>query len=111
MARPLRLAAMELALAMGRVNVDAMLDEISIEQFREWRGFRLLRPFGDEWRQAGMIAAAAFNANPYKKKPLMPEDFMPPTLKPPKRQSNDEITRKLQGWTALYGVKPSGQHR
>lgn len=39
-----------------------MLDSISPEQFDEWMAYYLLEPWGDEWLQAGTIAAEVRNA-------------------------------------------------
>ncbi|ADG70069.1 hypothetical protein Plim_4262 (plasmid) [Planctopirus limnophila DSM 3776] len=40
--------AMRLALAMRRVDVDAMLDEMEPEDLREWQAFASIDPFDEE---------------------------------------------------------------
>lgn len=46
---------------MQRPDVDAMLDELTPEQFDEWQAFERIEPFGDEWRQAATIASCSHN--------------------------------------------------
>lgn len=47
---------------LGRVDVDAMLDQITPEQFNEWLAYYRVEPFGDEWLAAATIAASSHNA-------------------------------------------------
>lgn len=39
-----------------------MLGEMSVQQFRKWRAYYRVEPFGDEWRQASTIATVIANA-------------------------------------------------
>lgn len=39
-----------------------MLDSLTPEQFDEWMAYYLLEPWGDEWLQAGTVAAEVRNA-------------------------------------------------
>lgn len=58
-ASPARRFAYRLALNLGRADVDAMLDEMSAIQFREWMAYAELEPFGgdvDEIRSAQLRA-------------------------------------------------------
>ena len=56
-----------------------MLDQMTPEQMDEWIAFGLLEPFGDTWRQAGMVAAEINNVNASKQSELRdPEDYLPP---------------------------------
>lgn len=72
--------AFRLALGVGRVDVDQMLDEISSSLFTEWMAFYNLEPWGYDaanWR-AGMQAATMCNINRKKNTPAyQPVDFMP----------------------------------
>jgi hypothetical protein len=43
-------------------DVDGMLSQIEPRQFFEWIAEHELEPWGDDWRQAGTIAAANENA-------------------------------------------------
>lgn len=39
-----------------------MLDELTPEEFDEWYAYYLVAPWGDEWAQAGTVAAEVFNS-------------------------------------------------
>lgn len=54
-----------------------MLAGLTARQFEEWKAFWELEPWGDEWRQTGVQAAAS--VQPWSKKPVDPETYMPPT--------------------------------
>jgi len=62
---------------MGRIDVDAMLEEIDAALFREWMIYDSIRPFGEEGAdlRAGIIASTM--ANLQSKKKFKPSDFMP----------------------------------
>lgn len=53
---------MRLAAAMGRLDVDAMLEELTPQQFAEWWALQVVDGWGGEWERAGTIAAEAHNA-------------------------------------------------
>lgn len=60
-----------------------MLDEITPEEFDEWWAYYTLEPWGDEWRQACLVAAEAANAgkialSPHLKRPLSRTDLVQP---------------------------------
>ena len=57
------------------MNVDAMLADITPEQFNEWIAYHQLEPWGDEWVQTATIASAAHNAAGNSH--LSPLDFIP----------------------------------
>ena len=69
-------------------DVDGLLEAMTPEQMSGWMAYHQIEPFGDEWQQAGTIAAVTFNTlasiaagfgghkmkrNEYKE----PEDFIP----------------------------------
>lgn len=54
-----------------------MLARMTARKFQEWKAFWELEPFGDEWRQTGVSAAAS--VSPHVKKTPDPETYMPPT--------------------------------
>ncbi len=69
-----------------------MLDSMTPEQFDEWVEFYSLKPWGDDWLQAGLIAstvhneimvtASAFGGSKVSEKDLAkPQDFMPRVAK------------------------------
>lgn len=87
--------AHRLALAMGRVNVEEMLDEISEYQFRKWMAFDLVHPFGsrEERTQDALVAAALVNMQIAKGKGIDQSYFMPAT----KRAAEGErVTRPAE---------------
>lgn len=45
------------------LDVDALLESMTPAQFNRWRAFALVEGWGDEWLQAGTVAAAAHNAS------------------------------------------------
>lgn len=47
---------------VGRLDVDKMLAEMTPGQFEELWAMQLIDGWGDEWMQAGTIAAAGHNA-------------------------------------------------
>lgn len=49
------MTAMRLALAMGRIDVDAMLDEVDHDQFIEWAAFFSVEPHG--WNAINLAQA------------------------------------------------------
>lgn len=53
--------AFRLAALMGRLDVDAMLHEITPEQLTEWAAAWLCGLFREQWLQAGAIAAEVHN--------------------------------------------------
>lgn len=74
--RPRRRYAYRLAEIMGRLDVDAMLAEMTEAQFREWRGFHRLEPAGqpaEDARHAMRCAIAAGGRAPwtYRYKPQL----------------------------------------
>jgi hypothetical protein len=52
-----------------------MMRETPSEVLEGWKAAYAVEPWGDDWWQAGMIAAAA--VNPHIKKPMSAQDFMP----------------------------------
>lgn len=52
-----------------------MLATGTAEHLHNWKKLFQTEPFGDEWRQAAVIAAAS--QQPHSKKPIKPERFMP----------------------------------
>lgn len=65
---------------------------------KRWRVYREIAPWGDDWLQTAVIAAAAMN--PHVKRQRKLEDFMPAAR--PVKQTPDQI-RMLLG--QAFGVK------
>lgn len=47
---------------MGRIDVDAMIAELTPEQFKELQAYHVLEPWGDDWRRSATVAAMAWNS-------------------------------------------------
>lgn len=52
-----------------------LLRRIDSRELTEWYAFARLEPFGDDWRQTGVLAAVMHNAHSTQKKGA--ETFMP----------------------------------
>lgn len=52
---------MKLALACGRPDVDAMLEELPAGAMEEWWQYYQIQPWGDDWERSSMIAAQISN--------------------------------------------------
>jgi hypothetical protein len=86
------------------VNVDAFLASITREQFNEWIALYRLEPWGDDWQQAAMLAAAIHNsAGKSYQDTFTPADFVPALDAPqPVGLSDAELSAK---YAQRYGAK------
>jgi hypothetical protein len=87
--------AFRLALAMRRLDVDAMLAELPVSLWREWKAFYNLERFGDRMadeRHALLCALTAHGTSPPAKFTLYP-----PVKVQDKPLSNEEIRLRLEG--------------
>lgn len=71
-----------MALAIGRIDVDDMLQEIPNQLFEEWMAYYSLEPFGSlqGFVQAGIISSAIISNIPFRgkgAKHFSPLDFIP----------------------------------
>lgn len=86
------------------LDVDAMLADITPQQFNEWLALYRLEPWGDDWVQAAKIIAEIANsagANP----PVNWTDLVP-TAENGKKASGEVEDSNLQNvWKARLGVK------
>lgn len=83
---------------MGRLDVDALLAELSGAQLAEWRAADRLDPWGEERAdlRAGIIAAEIANAAG-RNEPAVPADFMPYLERPhPAEPDQRELKRALE---------------
>ena len=95
MRRPHRRFAFRLALALGRLDVDAMLASLPVSKWREWKAFYYLERFGDRMadeRNALLCALVSHGAAPPAKFTLYP-----PVKVQDKPLSNEEIRLRLEG--------------
>ena len=110
----MRRFAYELALRLGRVNVDEMLDEISWEQFEEWMVYDHLAPFTqdrEEYRFASIVSTLSnINRDTKKRKEPWPLDQfvlrfgdMPEPASLKKQQSAEEQMRIGREYFMMFG--------
>ena len=66
-------------MALGRVDVDQMIDEVSMNELLLWFEFMEIQPFGYEMEnyRSGLVASAIYNTNRTKNtdKIFDPKDF------------------------------------
>lgn len=94
---------MRLALQLGRANVDAMLREVTAEQFAEWAAFFSLEPWGfhEENRRMGVLASTVANMSGKKlKRPMSAKDFMP---QDPERKEPVDLVERIKRRFGYYG--------
>jgi hypothetical protein len=89
-----------------------MLASMTTQQFEEWFAYYRIEPFGDEWRQAGIIAAEIRNKSTIQYKVTKfqdPEGFMPSCFKPRNRMSGDEVSAGLKSFATSYKAARHGR--
>lgn len=79
-----------------------MLAGMTAEQYHKWHKLWLTEPFGDEWRQAALIAMAV--QQPHTKKRLKVESYMPQVSGVLRRTeaSPEELRQKLMGFVKQH---------
>ena len=82
-----------------------MLRCITARQLEEWKAFWELEPFGDEWRQVGVLACASERGH-YKTYKRTPEYFMPAVRAV--KKSAGEVWNKLDGFFRQKKAKQDG---
>lgn len=81
-----------MAVQFGRLNVDAMLRQLTAKQFIAWEHYAQLEPFGDiraDW-QAASIATTIANVYRGKNTPYKLEDFVIRFSEEPSRKQTPE---------------------
>lgn len=84
---------------MGK-TVKQLQQEIDSAEFAEWIAYSNIEPFGDDWEQAGTIAAAGQQV--WTKRKMTPEQFIP-RVKTTK--TVEEIQRELAQFAAMHNAK------
>jgi hypothetical protein len=85
------------------MTVAEMLDRMSARELDEWMAYAAIEPFGDEWRQTGMVAAVVANGNRDARKqpqPFAPEDFIPGGGRAAQRAMSDDEIARINDWKA-----------
>lgn len=91
--------AYRLASHLGILDVDQMLDSISVRQFNEWMAFNIIDPFVRERNDLNTALLASLYSNSKiadKNKLTVPADFMP---------YNDEPKKKVKKMTIGEAIK------
>lgn len=99
-------------MAVGSVDVDALLCSISSRQLTEWMAYASIEPFGEERADLRMAIVAALIANanrdPDKRRePFTPADFMPhfeaeQPAEPERKQTWQQQKAIMQAFTARF---------
>lgn len=84
------------------MNVDALLADMTHEQFNEWIAIYRLEPWGDDWTQAGTIAAEVANAGGKYVDHLSAADFVPTGQLKQVGLSDQQMKAKYE---RMYGAK------
>lgn len=79
--------AYRLALQLGFVNVDEMLERITSEQFAEWIAFYRCEPFGENWLQTSYVCAMINNVVATKQSDSVDLDFFMPSFAKEKKRA------------------------
>lgn len=115
--------AFRLAAMLGRLDVDAMLHEMTPEQLNEWAAAWDCGLFREQWLQAGIVAAEVHNGfcdiragfndksitqNSYR----FPKDYDPtqPPEKKKKARDQGSIDAAQRRLKAIYGNHSKNRH-
>ena len=103
---------MRLALALGHVNVDAMLDLVTPEQITEWWAYYILEPFGEPWQHTALLAAVMQNTTASKRSELtQPEDWLPKFDLDSTETKQNKLKDAEQKLAALYGNNSGNRNK
>jgi hypothetical protein len=97
-------------LAAGRLDVDAVLTELSARKIREWEAFFLLEPFGQEWQQTALLASLIAETNrdhEKREEPYALEEFLP--VPPQEDEPDDEADYDDDDWPDMQALAASGE--
>lgn len=78
------------------MDVDQLLEELTIEQLTEWQAYYALEPFGMPWHQTALLASILANANrdpKEKPEPFTLEEFLPVSAKDDEDDSEPDWMR------------------
>lgn len=81
------------------MNIAALKANTSSACFEEWKLAYKAEPWGDDWWQTGVMAAASIA--PHSKRRVAPEDFMPMLKRSVQYSSVEDMERAL---AAMCGV-------
>lgn len=97
---------MHLARTIG-CTVRELKRRMDIVEFRTWFAAYQLMPWGDDWLQTGVLAAAV--AGPWTKKRLKPDDFIP--KRRAARPDVRTIELQMRHWAAQHNARIEREQR
>lgn len=102
--------AFRLALALGYVDPDVLMETLTPGLWREWRAYQQIEPFGPlvSWhQQARMMALMMNNMTPHLKHyhVYKPDEFMPTFVSHPVARTPGDIYATLRTWAMMNGAK------
>jgi len=91
---------MRLALACGRLDWRALIDELTVEQFDEWLAFNSLEPIGGErmtWTLANGFAAICGAFTRSTSDTVEPWQFVPGAVEPRQQPTSPGAVKSMLG--------------
>lgn len=82
--------------------------EISAREFQEWQEYYKQEPFGDDWEQAGTIAAT--NVNLWSKRKVTPRQFQPGG-QVKRKKTPQQIEAELTHFARLHNAKVAARQK
>lgn len=70
-------------------------------EFQEWQELYRIEPWGDDWMQAGVIAATSVNL--WSKKKVKPEQFIPKE-KSTRRKTPQQMEAEMQHFARMHNA-------
>ena len=99
---------MHLARTVTHSTVEECMRRMSAREFQYWAAEYKLRPWGDDWLQAGTIAAAS--VAPWTKRRVKAEQFIP-TPRSSGRRDPREIEIQMRSWAAQHNARFEREQR
>lgn len=98
---------MRLALAVGRLDVDRMLDELTVDQWEEWLAYDRVEGIPFPWLQTGVVARELANRlRGTGERAKVAADFMP-IVRPGKTATPKKPAEMMAVFRTLAGeIKP-----
>lgn len=96
-----------LALRLGRKSGRALLEELSAQEWHEWRAVCKIHPLASDWEPASASTAAlietikALAPSDGGKNEPMPLDFLVPLRHDDEKETASEIADNLEHWKGL----------
>ena len=76
---------------------------MTAREFQEWQELYRIEPWGDDWLQAGTVAAAAVNV--WSKRKVRPDRFVPRAGSAGRQLTPREVETQMQHFAALHNAR------